>query len=305
MTANTKHIVSHTVKFLGCNNKFFGKRNNSIARSNGRTQVAVTAAQDVEELPANLRKIVMSFQMVPDAMMRYKQLLFYASKLKPMAAELHSPENKVQGCVSQVWVFPSWRDGKVFFEADSDSQLTKGLAALLVEGLSGSTPTEILRVSPDFVDALGLKQSLTPSRNNGFLNMLLLMQKKTLELYNEQEKEQVSEVKGPSSSEEEKPEDEECEFPVARNIRRKIEEALGANVELVIDDQSSQHAGHSGTKGLRPTETHLSLEIVSAEFEGKNTMKRHRLIYQILADELANGVHALSLSTKTPDEAES
>ena len=71
----------------------------------------------------------------------------------------------------------------MYFTADSDSQLTKGLAALLVEGLSGSTPKEIMAVEPDFVELLGLGQSLTPSRTNGFLNMLRLMQKKTLEAY--------------------------------------------------------------------------------------------------------------------------
>ena len=92
-------------------------------------------------------------------------------------------ENKVPGCVSQVWVVPRIEDDKVYFVADSDSQLTKGLAALLVEGLSGATPKEIMAVEPDFVELLGLGQSLTPSRTNGFMNMLRLMQKKTLEAF--------------------------------------------------------------------------------------------------------------------------
>lgn len=73
-------------------------------------------------------------------------------------------------------------DGKIYWTADSDSQLTKGLAALLVLGLSGCTPAEILSVQPGFIEMLGLKQSLTPSRNNGFLNMFLKMQKLTLGL---------------------------------------------------------------------------------------------------------------------------
>eukprot|EP00898_Chlorokybus_atmophyticus_P001981 jgi/Chlat1/2784/Chrsp187S02951 len=141
-----------------------------------------TASQSVNELPAALQKIVRGFQMVPDPMQRYKQLLFYATKLKPLPAEDHNDGNKVTGCVSQVWVVPRLEDGKVYFSADSDSQLTKGLAALLVEGLSGASPEEVLRITPDFITDLGLKQSLTPSRNNGFLNMLKLMQKKTLEL---------------------------------------------------------------------------------------------------------------------------
>ncbi|KAL2544324.1 sufE-like protein 1 [Forsythia ovata] len=79
-------------------------------------------------------------------------------------------------------------DKNVIFEADSDLLLTKGLAVLLVQGLSSQHVEEILRVSPDFVVLLGLQQSLTPSRNNGFFNMLKLMQKKALQLYVESER---------------------------------------------------------------------------------------------------------------------
>eukprot|EP00240_Pyramimonas_obovata_P012693 CAMPEP_0118933924 /NCGR_PEP_ID=MMETSP1169-20130426/13032_1 /TAXON_ID=36882 /ORGANISM="Pyramimonas obovata, Strain CCMP722" /LENGTH=235 /DNA_ID=CAMNT_0006876763 /DNA_START=49 /DNA_END=756 /DNA_ORIENTATION=- len=165
-------------------------QNAGVSRATCRQVVHVSASQGVEELPASLKKIVMAFQMVPDPMQRYKQLLYFAQKLKAMDKELMIPENKVEGCVSQVWVHPYMEDGKVYFEAESDSQLTKGLAALLVEGLSGSSPKEILQVTPDFVEMLGLKQSLTPSRNNGFLNMLRLMQKKTLELVVAEEKQQ-------------------------------------------------------------------------------------------------------------------
>lgn len=82
-----------------------------------------------------------------------------------------------------MWVHPELRDdGRVYWTADSDSQLTKGLAALLVLGLSGCTPGELLGLSPDFIALLGLQQALTPSRNNGFLNMFLKMQKATLAL---------------------------------------------------------------------------------------------------------------------------
>jgi sulfur transfer protein SufE len=81
-------------------------------------------------------------------------------------------------CPCQVWVKPELRaDGRIYWTADSDSQLTKGLAALLVLGLSGCTPSEVLCTQPTFIELLGLKQSLTPSRNNGFLNMFLKMQK--------------------------------------------------------------------------------------------------------------------------------
>eukprot|EP00878_Enallax_costatus_P011281 GHUV01011778.1.p2 GENE.GHUV01011778.1~~GHUV01011778.1.p2 ORF type:complete len:197 (+),score=53.84 GHUV01011778.1:213-803(+) len=154
-----------------------------LQRSVQRKCLCMSTAQKVSELPASMQKIVGAFQMVPDPMARYKQLLFYAAKLPPMAAEQHKPENKVEGCVSQVWVVPELRDdGKIYWTADSDSQLTKGLAALLVLGLSGCTPAEVVSVQPGFIEMLGLKQSLTPSRNNGFLNMFLKMQKLTLGL---------------------------------------------------------------------------------------------------------------------------
>ena len=91
-------------------------------------------------------------------------------------------------------------------------------------------------------------------------------------------------------------------FPVRRSMQAKLEAELQP-VELVIEDQSDQHAGHSGTKGLRSGETHFAVRVVSDAFDGLNAVKRQRMVYALLADELAGGVHALSLVTKTPAEA--
>lgn len=124
------------------------------------------------------------FQSVTEPRAKCEVLLKYAAKLKPLAEEQKQPENKVEGCVSNVYIVCEVDGtGRVYFEAESDVLLTKGLAGLLVEGLSGVTVEEVLNLTPDFVHMLGLKQSLTPSRSNGFLNMLKLIQKKTLQLY--------------------------------------------------------------------------------------------------------------------------
>ena len=161
----------------------------------------------------------------------------------------------------------------------------QGLAALLVKGLSGAEPEAIVSLEPSFIEMLGLKQSLTPSRNNGFLNMFLKMQKITQEL---------ASSAGSAGSD-------------ARNIpmSKKIENALRDNFNpssLDIQDDSASHAGH------RPDSadggTHFRVEIVSDSFEGMNTIKRHKAIYGVLADymEPSGSIHALSLSTKTPAE---
>jgi len=254
-------------------------------------------------------------------MQRYKQLLFYATTLKPLDVAYKVESNKVKGCVSQVWVFPSVQDdGKVQWMADSDSQLTKGLAALLVQGLSGSTPEEIIAIQPEFITELGLQQSLTPSRNNGFLNMFKLMQAKSLELVVEKSKASSSssvsepDTDGGSSSDtvsavEEgqaiSPSSTEIkETTVAETMRRKLEDALEPTL-LVIRDESSKHAGHAGRMGVAKGtgETHFTMEITSPKFEGLTSIKRHRLVYSILDEELSDGpVHALSLVTKTTSE---
>lgn len=116
--------------------------------------------QPIEELPPKLQEIVKLFQGVQESKAKYEQLLFYGRNLDPLGSQYKTSENKVQGCVSQVWIRAYLAcDKNVFFEADSDSVLTKGLAALLVQGLSGRPVDEIVRVSPDFVVLLGLQQS--------------------------------------------------------------------------------------------------------------------------------------------------
>jgi cysteine desulfuration protein SufE len=131
-------------------------------------------------LPPKLDRIVQRFKSRSNPKQRYEQLLWYAKKLESMPEESKTQENKVNGCVSQVYITANLEDGKVWYCGDSDAQLVKGLVAFLIEGLNGLTPQEILQVTPDFIEETGLKVSLTPSRANGFYNIFQMMKKKAL-----------------------------------------------------------------------------------------------------------------------------
>eukprot|EP00670_Eutreptiella_braarudii_P000122 CAMPEP_0174300686 /NCGR_PEP_ID=MMETSP0809-20121228/58593_1 /TAXON_ID=73025 ORGANISM="Eutreptiella gymnastica-like, Strain CCMP1594" /NCGR_SAMPLE_ID=MMETSP0809 /ASSEMBLY_ACC=CAM_ASM_000658 /LENGTH=211 /DNA_ID=CAMNT_0015406309 /DNA_START=183 /DNA_END=818 /DNA_ORIENTATION=+ len=139
------------------------------------------AAGAVGALPEQVATIVDTFAMVPDPKLKYQQLLFLAKALEKLPDEDHIQDNKVLGCTSQVWVTASYEDGKMHFRADSDSELTKGLAALLIKCLNGLTPQEVLLLDPSFLSGFGMQGSVTPSRVNGFLNMFKTMQRKTLD----------------------------------------------------------------------------------------------------------------------------
>lgn len=133
-------------------------------------------------LPPKLAKIVERFQRRSDPKQKYKQLLWYGQKLPAIPESAKTEENKVKGCVSQVYITASLEDGRVHYQGDSDAQLVKGLVAFLIEGLDNLPPEEIAQIEPDFIEDTGLKVSLTPSRANGFFNIFQLMKQKALEL---------------------------------------------------------------------------------------------------------------------------
>ncbi|XP_028779098.1 protein BOLA1, chloroplastic-like [Neltuma alba] len=87
----------------------------------------------------------------------------------------------------------------------------------------------------------------------------------------------------------------------ANRIKTKLQSALEATV-LEVEDVSYQHAGHAAMKGTSGQETHFNLKIVSPKFDGQSLVKRHRMVYDLLADELQSGLHALSIVAKTPQE---
>ena len=117
-----------------------------------------------------------------DPKRRYEYVLWLAKKLEPMPPEEQTEEIKVKGCVSQVFVRGSLDGDVMRWQGDSDALITKGLLALLIQGLSGLTPAQVEAVDPAFIAATGLQTSLTPSRANGFLNILRAMQEQARQL---------------------------------------------------------------------------------------------------------------------------
>jgi len=123
-----------------------------------------------------LDRIVERLSSTTDPKRRYEYVLWLAKKLAPLPEEYRQEVFKVRGCVSQVYVVGQLQEGKLHWQGDSDAAITKGLLALLIEGLEGLTPEQAAALDPSFIAATGLQASLTPSRANGFLNILRMMQ---------------------------------------------------------------------------------------------------------------------------------
>ncbi len=126
-------------------------------------------------LQHRMQSIVSEFSKIDNWEDRYKKIIDLGKALSSID-ESHKVEgNKVKGCQSQVWLISKVKDGKVFFEADSDASIVKGIVALLLNVYSGSTCDEILNTPPTFLQEIGLREHLSPSRANGLNSMLKQM----------------------------------------------------------------------------------------------------------------------------------
>ena len=106
---------------------------------------------------------------------RYQLLIDLGGEQQPLPEECKTDNNLIEGCQSRVWLDATYSDGKVHFRAEGDALIVKGLVALLVKVYSGHTPDEILGSEPYFVEAIGLKEHLSPTRSNGLLAMIKQM----------------------------------------------------------------------------------------------------------------------------------
>jgi cysteine desulfuration protein SufE len=98
---------------------------------------------------------------------RFAYVIDRAKDLAPLEDEYKIETFLIKGCISQLWVFPSFADGKCYFQADSDASITKGTAGLLCELYSGETPEDVIALEPDFLSDVGITQHLSPNRRNG------------------------------------------------------------------------------------------------------------------------------------------
>ena len=117
-------------------------------------------------------EIVEEFSAFDDWMDKYALLIDLGNSLKPLDEKYKTENNLIEGCQSRVWLQADDVDGKIVFKAESDALIVKGIIALLIKVLSGHTPDEILNADLYFIDKIGLKEHLSPTRSNGLLSMV-------------------------------------------------------------------------------------------------------------------------------------
>ncbi len=106
---------------------------------------------------------------------KYEYIIDLGKKLAPLPDEHKKDENKVKGCQSTVWLAADYRDGKVYYQAESDAVIVKGLISMLIRVLSAHTPDEILNANMDFINKIGMTSHLAQTRSNGLLAMVRQM----------------------------------------------------------------------------------------------------------------------------------
>ena len=119
--------------------------------------------------------VIEEFSALTDWMDRYALLIELGSSLPPLDEKYKTESNLIEGCQSRVWLHADLVDGKVYFRAESDAVIVKGIVSLLISILSGHTPQEIIDARLYFIDEIGLREHLSPTRSNGLLAMVKQM----------------------------------------------------------------------------------------------------------------------------------
>jgi len=118
------------------------------------------------------KELIEEFSIFEDWMEKYEYIIDLGKDVEGVKEEDKSEDNLVRGCQSRVWLVPSFEEGKLHFEADSDAIITKGIIAILIRVYSNQSPKAILNANTDFIDKIGLKEHLSPTRANGLVSMI-------------------------------------------------------------------------------------------------------------------------------------
>ena len=120
-------------------------------------------------------EIIEEFQAFDDWMDKYQLLIDLGSEQAPLDETYKTEQNLIDGCQSRVWLQADYEDGRIHFQAESDALIVKGIVTLLIRVLNDATPQEILDADLYFIDSIGLKDHLSPTRSNGLLAMVKQM----------------------------------------------------------------------------------------------------------------------------------
>ncbi len=132
----------------------------------------MNAVQTIQETEDEITEEFSLFDTWED---KYEYIIDLGKKLEPLDPKYKIDEYKIKGCQSQVWLIANEKEGRIFFKADSDAVIVKGLVSMLIRVLSGHTPKEILDATLEFIDKIGMKNHLAQTRSNGLLSMVKQM----------------------------------------------------------------------------------------------------------------------------------
>lgn len=132
----------------------------------------MSEVKNIEEVES---EIVEEFSLFDSWDEKYEYIIDLGKKLEPLEAEYKVDENRVRGCQSTVYLVADYKDGKIWFRADSDAVIVKGLISMLIRVLSGHTPEEIVEAKLDFIREIGMMSHLAQTRSNGLLSMVKQM----------------------------------------------------------------------------------------------------------------------------------
>ena len=134
-------------------------------------------AKNIKKMTINEKQdeIISEFDFIEDWFDRYQLIIDKSLEAKGLDASLKTNENLIEGCQSKVWITAELNDGKVYFQGESNTDIVGGILAMLIDILSGHSPEEILNTELYFIDKIGLKEHLSPTRSNGMLAMIKQM----------------------------------------------------------------------------------------------------------------------------------